>query len=157
MFTKSRTNTLFLGKFQRSLHCFLKNLHGWQEFYTTAGRTGRAKYQLCAQKAQNLIETMYWCSFLKPSPWFSGRGSVNQWLFNYPTFFDHTRSSSVLLLTMWQFFFCSVHTRRSHHLGSCKMWRERQGTCWVTRATSSSWTSSSSLASSTRYITWRWY
>ena len=34
-------------KFQRSSRSFLKNLHGWQEFYTTAGRTGRAKYQLC--------------------------------------------------------------------------------------------------------------
>ena len=33
--------------FQRSSRCFLTNLHGWQEFYTTAGRTGRAKYQLC--------------------------------------------------------------------------------------------------------------
>ena len=25
---------------------FSENLHGWQEFYTTTGRTGRAKYQL---------------------------------------------------------------------------------------------------------------
>ena len=30
-----------------SLRCFLKNLHSRHEFYTTAGRTGRAKYQLC--------------------------------------------------------------------------------------------------------------
>ena len=26
---------------------FSENLHGWQESYTTTGRTGRAKYQLC--------------------------------------------------------------------------------------------------------------
>ena len=29
------------------LGCFLTNLPEWQEFHTTAGRTGRAKYQLC--------------------------------------------------------------------------------------------------------------
>ena len=57
------------------------------------------------------------------SPCFSGRDSVNQWLFNYPTFFDPTRLSSVLLLTMCQFLIlsCSVHTRRNQHLASCKM------------------------------------
>ena len=27
---------------------FSENLHSWQEFCTTFGRTGRAKYQLCA-------------------------------------------------------------------------------------------------------------
>ena len=26
---------------------FSENLHSWQDFYTTTGRTGRAKYQLC--------------------------------------------------------------------------------------------------------------
>ena len=26
---------------------FLTNLHSWQEFYTTAGRGGRDKFQLC--------------------------------------------------------------------------------------------------------------
>ena len=30
------------------LRCFLTNLPDWQEFYTTAGRTGHAKYQLWA-------------------------------------------------------------------------------------------------------------
>ena len=38
--------TFFLVKLLNSLRCFLENLHHWQEFYTTAGRTGRAKYQL---------------------------------------------------------------------------------------------------------------
>ena len=42
---KTRT-IFFLVKLLRSWGCFLKNLHEWQEFYTTAGRTGRAKYQL---------------------------------------------------------------------------------------------------------------
>ena len=30
---------------------FSENLHSWQEFYTTTGRTGRAKYQLCSAEA----------------------------------------------------------------------------------------------------------
>ena len=42
--TWTRTVTLALGNFL----IFSENLHSWQEFYTTAGRTGRAKYQLCA-------------------------------------------------------------------------------------------------------------
>ena len=42
---KTRTMNFFQVKLLRSLRCFLKNLHHWQEFYTTAGRTGRAKYQ----------------------------------------------------------------------------------------------------------------
>ena len=43
---KTRTMNFFLVKLLSSLRCFLKNLHHKQEFYTTAGRTGRAKYQL---------------------------------------------------------------------------------------------------------------
>ena len=38
--------TFFPLRLLRSLRCFLKNLHEWQKFYTTAGRTGHAKYQL---------------------------------------------------------------------------------------------------------------
>ena len=38
------------------LHCFLKNLHSWQEFYMTAGRTGRAKYQLCMSACLELSD-----------------------------------------------------------------------------------------------------
>ena len=52
-------------KFLRCLRCFLKNLHGWQEFYTTAGRTGRAKYQLCNVGpiwTQSLRKTFLWSS-----------------------------------------------------------------------------------------------
>ena len=30
---------------------FFENLHSWQEFYTTTGRTGRAKYQLCSPRS----------------------------------------------------------------------------------------------------------
>ena len=45
----------FQVKFQRSSRSFLKNLHGWQEFYTTAGR---AKYQLCQEWASK----QYICS-----------------------------------------------------------------------------------------------
>ena len=44
---KTGTMNFFLVKLLISLRCFLENLHHWQEFYTTAGRTGRAKYQLC--------------------------------------------------------------------------------------------------------------
>ena len=48
---KTRTMNFFQVKLLRSLRCFLKNLHHKQEFYTTAGRTGRAKYQLCKPPA----------------------------------------------------------------------------------------------------------
>ena len=97
---------------------------------------------------------MCWCPFLKPSPWFSGRSSVNQWLFNYPTIFDPIRSSSVLKCTIQQFLTCSVHTRRNQHLGR---WMESQDMCWATQGISSSVTRSHPQASSTRFITWRWY
>ena len=46
LWLKQEPWTFFLVKLLISLRCFLENLHHWQEFYTTAGRTGRAKYQL---------------------------------------------------------------------------------------------------------------
>ena len=39
--------TIVLGKIRRFLCCFPKKLRSWQDFYATAGRSGRAKYQLC--------------------------------------------------------------------------------------------------------------
>ena len=35
-----------LAKYVRSCVVFLKTLHSWQEFYTTAGRDGRDKFQV---------------------------------------------------------------------------------------------------------------
>ena len=36
-----------LAKYVRSCVVFWKNLHSWQKFYTTAGRGGRDKFQVC--------------------------------------------------------------------------------------------------------------
>ena len=38
-----------LAKYVRNCVVFWKNLHSWQKFYTTAGRDGRDKSQLCDQ------------------------------------------------------------------------------------------------------------
>ena len=46
LWQKQELSHYFWVKLQSNLRCFLKNLHDWQEFYTTAGHTGRAKYQL---------------------------------------------------------------------------------------------------------------
>ena len=46
---KSTRNVHYLGlKLYSILRCFSRNLRSWQKNYATAGRTGRAKYQLCA-------------------------------------------------------------------------------------------------------------
>ena len=47
LWQKEELSHYFWVKFKSNLRCFVKNLHDWQEFYTTAGRSGRAKYQLC--------------------------------------------------------------------------------------------------------------
>ena len=36
-----------LAKYVRNCVVFWKNLHSWQKFYTTAGRDGRDKFQVC--------------------------------------------------------------------------------------------------------------
>ena len=55
LWQKQELSHYFWVKLQSNLRCFLKNLHNWQEFYTTAGHTGRAKYQLWKHK-----ECSYW-------------------------------------------------------------------------------------------------
>ena len=50
--------TFFPLRLLRSLRCFLKNLHDWQKFYTTAGRTGRAKYQLWVGRVKSCWKTL---------------------------------------------------------------------------------------------------
>ena len=45
-----------LAKYVRNCVVFWKNLHSWQKFYTTAGRNGRDKFQVCCPEQ------------LKPSP-----------------------------------------------------------------------------------------
>ena len=35
-----------LAKYERNCVFFWKNLHSWQNFYTTAGRDGRDKFQV---------------------------------------------------------------------------------------------------------------
>ena len=37
-----------LAKYVRNCVVFWKNLHSWQKFYTTAGRDGRDKFQVCS-------------------------------------------------------------------------------------------------------------
>ena len=37
------------AKYVRNCVVFWKNLHSWQNFYTTAGRDGRDKFQVCAR------------------------------------------------------------------------------------------------------------
>ena len=54
LWQKEELSHYFWVKFQSNLRCFMKNLHDWQEFYTTAGRSGRAKYQLCIFQNQHL-------------------------------------------------------------------------------------------------------
>ena len=56
LWQKQKLSHYFWVKFQSNLRCFLKNLHDWQKFYTTAGRTGRAKYQLW--KYKNTIDSI---------------------------------------------------------------------------------------------------
>ena len=51
-FFKSYEESLHLGackpvKCVRNYVVFWKNLHSWQKFYTTAGRGGRDKFQVC--------------------------------------------------------------------------------------------------------------
>ena len=51
-FFKSYEESLHLGackpvKYVRNYVVFWKNLHSWQKFYTTAGRGGRDKFQVC--------------------------------------------------------------------------------------------------------------
>ena len=33
------------------MRCFLEKLHSWKKFYTTAGRDGRDKFQVCSERS----------------------------------------------------------------------------------------------------------
>ena len=52
-----------LAKYVRDCVVFWKNLHSWQKFYTTVGRDGRDKFQVCHphphNTTTNLISKLY--------------------------------------------------------------------------------------------------
>jgi len=67
-----------LAKYVRNCVVFWKNLHSWQKFYTTAGRDGRDKFQVCWRRRprrrqlsgmlQTFINTLYLIQWYKLEP-----------------------------------------------------------------------------------------
>ena len=54
-----------LAKYERNCVFFWKNLHSWQNFYTTAGRDGRDKFQVWVQwKAKTHLRRQENCKWL---------------------------------------------------------------------------------------------
>ena len=64
-----------LVKWVRNCVVFSKNLHSWQKFYTTAGRDGRNKFQLCWAIVQKLYSHFIYI-FFKLTPLFTVNHSV---------------------------------------------------------------------------------
>ena len=47
-----------LAKYVRNYVVFWKNLHSWQNFYATAGRDGRDKFQVCVcEQVKSMISS----------------------------------------------------------------------------------------------------